>query len=126
MKNYQALLDEKDDSELNKRVDQKIAPVIEQVKSIEDKLEKAQAQDEAKFQLIIMFYRYQLIGLCRQYLIQGYITVEQYDELSELYRTYSKLGGNGQAKEFYEKAIALPSYREYNNSGFNLDKKQPY
>lgn len=33
---------------------------------------------------------------------------EQYDQLSEFYRIYSGLGGNGQAKEYYELALELP------------------
>ena len=36
------------------------------------------------------------------------ITQEQYDQLSEFYRIYSGLGGNGQAKEYYELALELP------------------
>ena len=36
------------------------------------------------------------------------MTQEQYDQLSEFYRIYSGLGGNGQAKEYYELALELP------------------
>lgn len=32
----------------------------------------------------------------------------QYEQLSEFYRVYEGLGGNGQAKEYYERAIKLP------------------
>ena len=35
------------------------------------------------------------------------MTQEQYDQLSEFYKLYTALGGNGQAKEYYEKAIKL-------------------
>jgi hypothetical protein len=32
--------------------------------------------------------------------------------LIEFYRVYAGLGGNGQAKDYYERAIALPIHRE--------------
>ena len=58
--------------------------------------------------LIISYYRYRLIALCKLYLRQGYMTESQYDQLTEFYKLYHGLGGNGQAKEYYEKAIELP------------------
>lgn len=36
------------------------------------------------------------------------MTQEQYDQLSEFYRIYSGLGGNGQAKEYHELVLELP------------------
>ena len=47
------------------------------------------------------------MSLCKQYIKQGYITPEQYDQLTEFYKVYHDLGGNGQAKEFYDKAVSL-------------------
>ena len=35
------------------------------------------------------------------------MTQDQYDQLSGFYRIYSGLGGNGQAKEYYELALEL-------------------
>lgn len=59
-------------------------------------------------QLIISSYKFRLVQLCKAYIKQGYMTQEQYDQLSEFYRIYSELGGNGQAKEYYELALELP------------------
>ena len=50
------------------------------------------------------------MSLCKQYIKQGYITPEQYDQLTEFYKIYHDLGGNGQAKEFYDKALSLPCH----------------
>ena len=49
----------------------------------------------------------QKIQLCKLYLKQGYMTQPQYDQLSEFFKLYSNLGGNGQAKEYYEKTMKL-------------------
>lgn len=58
--------------------------------------------------LIIASYRFRLVQLCKGYLAQGYITVNQMETLTEFYKLYTGLGGNGAAKVYYEKAMALP------------------
>ena len=45
--------------------------------------------------------------MCRLYLKQGFITQDQYDQLTEFYKLYVALGGNGQAKQYYERTIQL-------------------
>ncbi len=35
------------------------------------------------------------------------MTQDQYDQLTEFYKLYHSLGGNGQAKEYYEKTMEL-------------------
>lgn len=57
--------------------------------------------------LIVASYRFRLIQLCKIYLKQKYLTQDQYDQLTEFYKVYEGLGGNGQAKEYYEKAVRL-------------------
>lgn len=107
VKKYRALLEEKDDEEIDAQIDEKLKPVIASIEELSKKMEEAQDKDECKFQLIITFYRYQLISLCDHYLHQGFILPDQYRELSELYRVYSKLGGNGQAEEMYHRVLDL-------------------
>jgi hypothetical protein len=36
------------------------------------------------------------------------MTTNQYDQLIEFYKLYIGLGGNGQAKDWYERALKLP------------------
>ena len=57
--------------------------------------------------LIIDSYKFRLVQLCKLYIKQGYMTQAQYDQLTEFYKLYSSLGGNGQAKQYFEKAIQL-------------------
>lgn len=68
---------------------------------------KISNEEKDQIALITSSYRYRLIQLCKLYLKQGYMTQEQYDQLTEFYKVYSGLGGNGQAKEYYERAIKL-------------------
>lgn len=35
------------------------------------------------------------------------MTQTQYDQLTEIYELYHKLGGNGQAKQYYDKTCLL-------------------
>ena len=49
-----------------------------------------------------------LIKILKIYLHQGYMTSDQYEQLSEFFKVYSGLGGNGQAKAYYDKAMQLP------------------
>lgn len=64
--------------------------------------------EKTHMDLIISSYKFRLVQLCKEYIKQSYMTQEQYDSLSEFYRIYSGLGGNGQAKEYYELALELP------------------
>jgi hypothetical protein len=57
--------------------------------------------------LIVASYRFRLIQLCKGFLAQGYITASQMEQLTEFYKLYKGLGGNGQAEIYYNKAIAL-------------------
>ena len=57
--------------------------------------------------LIISSYKFRLVQLCREFIKQGYMTQCQYDQLVEFYRLYEGLGGNGQAKEYYDRAMQL-------------------
>ena len=55
-------------------------------------------------------WKYRLIQLCRRYIAQGYMIQSQYDQLSEMYKTYTHFGGNGQGKGYFDKAASLPVY----------------
>lgn len=40
------------------------------------------------------------------------MTPDQYESLNEFYKVYHDLGGNGQAKEYYEQTCELPIHAE--------------
>lgn len=84
-----------------------LEPLINDIEELRTYILNLNDAEERHLKLIISSYRYRLIALCKAYIKQGYITLSQYEQLSEFYQVYSGLGGNGQAKEYYEMAIAL-------------------
>lgn len=108
LKNYQALLNEQESNATDTQIDQHLEPIINDIEELRRYIISIDQEENRKMGLIISSYRYRLIALCKLYLRQGYMTESQYDQLTEFYKLYNGLGGNGQAKEYYEKAIELP------------------
>lgn len=109
MKNYQALLAQQEDNELDAAIDEKLAPILHEIEELRAYIRNVDSLNTHHLNLIIASYRYRLIQLCRVYLRQGFMTSDQYDQLNEFYNLYHELGGNGQAKDFYEKTCQLPT-----------------
>ena len=108
MKNYKKLLEEKDHDELNDEIDKKLEPIVQEIEELRKYIREVDLNENNRINLIIASYRFRLVQLCQIYLRQGYITSDQYEQLSEFFKVYSGLGGNGQAKAYYDKAIQLP------------------
>ena len=108
LKNYKKLLEEKEDTELEKTIDSRIEPIQKEIEELRKYVIETKNIEKTHMELIISSYKFRLVQLCKEYIKQGYITQEQYDQLSEFYRVYSGLGGNGQAKEYYELTLELP------------------
>ena len=70
-------------------------------------LHQIQNTNVNNFNLIIDSYKFRLIQLCRTHLRDNYITEADFEQISEMYRLYHGLGGNGQAQEYYEKVLQL-------------------
>ena len=70
-------------------------------------LEKIQAENDKNFNLIINSYKFRLIQLCKTHLRDDYITESDFEQITEMYKLYHGLGGNGQAQEYYEKVLQL-------------------
>lgn len=108
MKTYRKMLEEKERTEIDDRIDEKIAPVLQEIEQLREYVRGVDLEEKRKLDLIIASYRYRLVQLCKLYLRQGYMTQEQFEQLSEFYKMYHGLGGNGQAEEYYDKTRALP------------------
>lgn len=108
MKNYKKLLEEKDHDELNNEIDKKLEPIIQEIEELRKYIREVDVNENNRINLIIASYRFRLVQLCQIYLHQGYMTGDQYEQLSEFFKVYSGLGGNGQAKAYYDKAMQLP------------------
>lgn len=75
--------------------------------SMYDDLNEIQAKNEENFKLIINSYKFRLIQLCKTHIRDGYITEHDFEQITEMYKLYHGLGGNGQAQEYYEKVLEL-------------------
>ena len=72
-----------------------------------NRLEQVQEENIKNLNLIIHSYKYRLIQLCKTHLKDGYISEDDFEQISEMYKLYRGLGGNGQAQEFYERVLKL-------------------
>ena len=78
-----------------------------QHKHMYNDLETIQENNDRKFNLIINSYKFRLIQLCKSYLRDNFITEKDFEQVTEMYKLYHGLGGNGQAQEYYEKVLKL-------------------
>lgn len=108
IKNYRKILDEKKEATIDDAIEEKIEPVKQDIQQLRDYVQKVDEAEKYKMDLIVSSYRYRLSQLCRLYLSRGYMTPGEYDQLNEFFHLYSSLGGNGEAKIWYERAIQLP------------------
>ena len=58
-------------------------------------LKKIQEENERRFALILNSYKFRLIQLCKYHLKDGFISTEDYEQVSEMHALYKSLGGNG-------------------------------
>lgn len=95
--------------QLDNTIEIKLEPVYEELEELRKYIRETENIEKTHMSLIIASYRFRLVQLCKGLLAQGYITTSQMEQLTEFYKLYTGLGGNGAAKVYYEKAIALPS-----------------
>lgn len=107
-KAYQKLIEEKELTETEKVFDKKLDPIYEELEDLRAYIRTTETTEKTHMNLIIASYRFRLIQLCKTLLHANQMTQDEYDQLSEFYKVYIGLGGNGQAKEYYERTIKLP------------------
>lgn len=108
MKMYQKLAEEKKDEQLEELIEEHIAPIKEDLNNLRSFVLEEKKSSKRYIEIILASYRFRLIQLCQSFLKQGYMTSGQYEQLVEFFKVYAGLGGNGQAKEYYERTLKLP------------------
>lgn len=93
---------------LDATIDHKLEPIQQDLEDLREYCRQTDLTEKTHIKLIVASYRYRLVQLCKGFLAQGYITPSQMEQLDEFYKLYTGLGGNGQARVYYEKAIGLP------------------
>ena len=104
---YKKMLQAKENNDIVELIDEKLKPIVEDIEELRTYIRKIEDKERQDLTLIIASYRFRLVQLCKIYIKQGYMTQDQYDQLTEFYKLYHSLGGNGQAKEYYEKTMEL-------------------
>lgn len=104
---YKKLLKEQEIEKLDESIEAKLEPIKLEIEELRRYIREVGTIEKNHMDLIISSYRFRLVQLCRELIKQGYMTQLQYDQLTEFYKLYDGLGGNGQAKEYYEKALKL-------------------
>lgn len=107
IKNYKKLLDEKKDERMETAIDERLEPIVAEIEELRKYIRDVGQVEKHHMDLIVSSYRFRLVQLCKEFIRQGYITQPQYDQLTEFFKLYEALGGNGQAKDYYDKAIML-------------------
>lgn len=88
-------------------IETELEPIYQELEDLRKYIRETENIEKTHMSLIIASYRFRLIQLCKGFLAQGYITTSQMEQLSEFYKLYTGLGGNGQAKVYYDKTMEL-------------------
>ena len=101
------LAEEKEKEKIEAMIDTELEPIYQELEDLRKYIRETENIEKTHMSLIIASYRFRLIQLCKSFLAQGYITASQMEQLSEFYKLYTGLGGNGQAKVYYDKTMNL-------------------
>ena len=104
------LIEEKKKQEMERSIETKLEPIYEELEELRRYIRETKDIEKSHMNLIVASYRFRLIQLCKGFLNQGYMTMDQRTQLDEFYTLYTGLGGNGQAKIYYEQCINLPPH----------------
>lgn len=108
MKTYKKLTEEKENSTLDNTIETHIEPIRQEIEELRKYILESNKIANNHMDVILASYRFRLTQLCKAYIQQGFMTNGEYEQLVEFYKVYTSLGGNGQAKTYYERAIQLP------------------
>lgn len=98
---------EQEKQHIENTIEVHLEPVYQELEELRKYIRETENIEKSHMSLIIASYRFRLVQLCKGFLAQGYITASQMEQLTEFYKLYTGLGGNGQAKIYYDKAMEL-------------------
>lgn len=104
------LAEEKKKQEVEDSIENHLEPIYQELEDLRRYIRETSNIEKSHMNLIIASYRFRLVQLCKGFINQGYMTMEQRTQLDEFYKLYTGLGGNGQAKLYYEQCIQLPPH----------------
>ena len=93
------------DKKIDSHIEVELEPVYQELEDLRKYCRENENLEKSHMALIVASYRFRLIQLCKGFLNQGFITTAQMEQLAEFYKLYTGLGGNGQAKVYFDKAM---------------------
>ena len=96
------------DKKIDSHIEVELEPIYQELEDLRKYCRDNENLEKSHMNLIVASYRFRLIQLCKGCLNQGFITTAQMEQLAEFYKLYTGLGGNGQAKVYFDKAMQLP------------------
>ena len=108
LKEYKSVVDAQEEAKLETFIEKRLEPIYQELEDLRKYIRENEAKRDHNMDFIIASYRFRLIQLCKEHLAAKRMTSAEYEQLTEFYKLYTSLGGNGQAKEYYERAIQLP------------------
>lgn len=106
--NAKIIAEQQLDNKIDSHIEIELEPVYQELEDLRKYCRENENLEKSHMALIVASYRFRLIQLCKGFLNQGFITTAQMEQLTEFYKLYTGLGGNGQAKVYYDKAMLLP------------------
>lgn len=104
------LTKEKERQEIENSIEDHLEPIYQELEDLRKYIRDTKNIEQSHMNLIVASYRFRLVQLCKGFINQGYMTMDQRTQLDEFYKLYTGLGGNGQAKIYYEQCIHLPPH----------------
>ena len=92
---------------IEESIEDKTKPIYQELENLRSYVRDYEIKSDKMWALVIDSYKFRLVELCKIHLNNGYMTQDEFDQLTEFYKLYTGLGGNGQAKQYYNKASAL-------------------
>ena len=99
---------EKESEKVEASIEERTKPIYDELENLRSYVRDNEIKSDKMWTLLIDSYKFRLVELCKEHIADGYMTQGQYDQLSVFYQLYVELGGNGQAKQYYDKASSLP------------------
>ena len=106
--NAKIIAEQQLEKKIDSHIEVELEPVYQELEDLRKYCRENENLEKSHMALIVASYRFRLIQLCKGFLNQGFITTAQMEQLTEFYKLYTGLGGNGQAKVYYDKAMLLP------------------
>ena len=106
--NAKIIAEQQLEKKIDSHIEVELEPIYQELEDLRKYCRENENLEKSHMALIVASYRFRLIQLCKGFLNQGFITTAQMEQLTEFYKLYTGLGGNGQAKVYYDKAMLLP------------------